>query len=49
MTEKHMQKNLKVGVVGCGYWGPNLIRNFNSLPDCTLKLVCDSIRGASNT
>jgi len=41
MTEKHMLKNLKVGVVGCGYWGPNLIRNFNSLPDCNLKLVCD--------
>ncbi len=22
---------LKVGVVGCGYWGPNLIRNFSNL------------------
>jgi predicted dehydrogenase len=22
-------KDLKVGVIGCGYWGPNLIRNFN--------------------
>src|SRR4051812_25035593 len=36
-----MQKQLKVGVVGCGYWGPNLIRNFNSLPDCELRLMCD--------
>jgi predicted dehydrogenase len=36
-----MHKQLKVGVVGCGYWGPNLIRNFNSLADCELKLMCD--------
>ena len=36
-----MHKPLRVGVVGCGYWGPNLIRNFNSLPDCALKLICD--------
>ena len=33
---------LNIGVVGCGYWGPNLIRNFASLPDCTLQTVCDS-------
>ncbi len=31
-----------VAVVGCGYWGPNLIRNLYSLPDCKVKLVCDS-------
>lgn len=37
-----MQNNLiNVAVVGCGYWGPNLIRNFRSLPDCQLKSVCD--------
>jgi predicted dehydrogenase len=30
-----------VGVVGCGYWGPNLIRNFNALSECVLKSVCD--------
>jgi len=30
-----------VGVVGCGYWGPNLIRNFRSTPGCSLKAVCD--------
>ena len=27
--------------MGCGYWGPNLIRNFRSLPDCSLKMMCD--------
>jgi len=36
-----MTRKLKVGVVGCGYWGPNLIRNFRSLPDCQLKIMCD--------
>lgn len=36
-----MANKLKVGVVGCGYWGPNLIRNFRALPDCTLKVMCD--------
>ena len=32
---------LNVAVVGCGYWGPNLIRNFNSLSDCKVKMICD--------
>jgi predicted dehydrogenase len=36
-----MAKPIKVGVVGCGYWGPNLVRNFRSLPDCSLKMMCD--------
>ena len=36
-----MAKQIKIGVVGCGYWGPNLIRNFRFLPDCQLKLICD--------
>jgi len=30
-----------VGVVGCGYWGPKLARNFNELPDVELGWVCD--------
>jgi predicted dehydrogenase len=36
-----MAKQIKVGVVGCGYWGPNLVRNFRSLSDCNLKIMCD--------
>jgi predicted dehydrogenase len=36
-----MNSQIKVGVVGCGYWGPNLIRNFRSLPDCNLQMMCD--------
>ena len=34
-------QRIKVGVVGCGYWGPNLIRNFRSLPECHLEYMCD--------
>lgn len=36
-----MKKNLTVGIVGYGYWGPNLVRNFRSIPECRLKVVCD--------
>ncbi|MFQ5849165.1 MAG: Gfo/Idh/MocA family protein [Candidatus Binatia bacterium] len=30
-----------VGVIGAGYWGPNLVRNLASLSRCRLKVVCD--------
>lgn len=33
--------NIKVGVVGAGYWGPNIIRNFNQIPDCDMAVCCD--------
>jgi predicted dehydrogenase len=36
-----MSKTLNVGVVGCGYWGPNLIRNFRKQPNCRLRVACD--------
>jgi predicted dehydrogenase len=32
---------LKVGAIGYGYWGPNLIRNFIELPDTELYAVAD--------
>src|SRR5262249_27926510 len=38
---KSMKKPIRVGVLGCGYWGPLLIRNFRSLSECRLKVVCD--------
>jgi predicted dehydrogenase len=34
--------NLRIGVVGLGYWGPNLARNFDGLPDCELTWLCDA-------
>src|SRR6201994_2665033 len=36
-----MKQPIVVGVVGCGYWGPNLVRNFKGLPNCHLKAMCD--------
>ncbi len=33
---------LEVAVAGCGYWGPNLIRNLNSCPECRVNAVCDA-------
>src|ERR1700692_3849962 len=36
-----MKEPIAVGVVGCGYWGPNLVRNFKGLPNCHLKAMCD--------
>lgn len=31
-----------IAQVGCGYWGPNLLRNFSALPNCLVKYVVDS-------
>src|ERR1700687_1059071 len=32
---------IKIAIVGCGYWGQNLIRNFSDLPDVEVAAVCD--------
>jgi predicted dehydrogenase len=32
---------VRVAAVGCGYWGPNVIRNLYSLPGFELCCVCD--------
>jgi predicted dehydrogenase len=34
--------NLVLAQLGCGYWGPNLLRNFSALPCCVVKYVVDS-------
>jgi len=36
---------VNVAVVGAGYWGPNLIRNFVQLDGASLKAVCDLDEG----
>jgi predicted dehydrogenase len=33
---------VRVGVVGLGYWGPNLARNFASIDGCELTWLCDA-------
>jgi predicted dehydrogenase len=36
-----MEKPVRVGVIGAGYWGPNLIRNFYEIDQADLQIVCD--------
>lgn len=36
-----MNKTIRVGVVGYGYWGPNLVRNFMEAPNTTVTAVSD--------
>ncbi|MCJ7578846.1 MAG: Gfo/Idh/MocA family oxidoreductase [candidate division Zixibacteria bacterium] len=32
---------IKIGLIGCGDWGKNLLRNFANLPGCVLLSCCD--------
>jgi predicted dehydrogenase len=33
---------VRVAAVGCGYWGPNVIRNLDAVPGLELVAVCDA-------
>jgi predicted dehydrogenase len=37
-------RTINVGVVGLGYWGPNLARNFAAIPGCALTWCCDEMQ-----
>jgi len=32
---------MRIGVIGYGYWGPNIVRNFHSQEECEVVLVAD--------
>jgi len=32
---------VNLGIIGCGYWGPNLVRNFNSIPNAEMMYCAD--------
>ncbi|GAB4390629.1 MAG: Gfo/Idh/MocA family oxidoreductase [Thermodesulfovibrionales bacterium] len=32
---------LRIGVIGYGYWGPNIVRNFSGIEDANVVTVCD--------
>lgn len=32
---------IRVGVIGYGYWGPNIVRNLHGLDSCQVAAVCD--------
>ena len=40
--------SVRIGVVGVGYWGPNIIRNLNGMEGVQLVGVCDLSKDALN-
>lgn len=37
---------IRVGVIGYGYWGPNIVRNLHRLDSMRVETVCDKSRSA---
>jgi len=37
-----MNGQVRIGVVGLGYWGPNIARNLAAIPACELAWCCDA-------
>lgn len=37
-----MKHQFVIAQIGCGYWGPNLLRNFSALKNCRVKIVVDA-------
>ncbi len=32
---------IRVGIIGYGYWGPQIARNFNGVDGCEVSVICD--------
>jgi predicted dehydrogenase len=41
VPKEDVMQTIRVGVVGCGYWGPKLARNFHDLPGTCLEAISD--------
>lgn len=37
-------EKVNIAIVGLGYWGPNLVRNFSEVENCRVVMMCDSRR-----
>ena len=37
---------IRVGVIGYGYWGPGIVRNFHGVEGCEVAMVCDKSTAA---
>ena len=37
---------IRVGVIGYGYWGPGIVRNFHGVEGCEVAMVCDKSTSA---
>src|SRR5438132_11976538 len=40
-AEKARDEMIGVGIIGCGYWGPKLVRNFSRASTSQVATVCD--------
>lgn len=36
-----MKDKITIGIIGCGHWGPNFIRNFSKIKNCDVKYASD--------
>jgi len=41
MNRSSAVQSLNIGVIGYGYWGPNIVRNFHNTPNAVVVSVCD--------
>ncbi len=41
MIKQTDRREIRVGVIGLGYWGPHLVRVLNGLPGCKVTALCD--------
>ncbi len=39
---------INIGIIGYGYWGPNIVRNFSSIEGVKVHTICDSSQSALN-
>jgi predicted dehydrogenase len=40
-THAQRGRMTRIAIIGLGYWGPNLVRAFDGLPDAEVSLICD--------
>ncbi len=45
-ADPDLSREVGMAIVGCGYWGPNLVRSFRSLPRCRVEAVREFAAGA---
>jgi predicted dehydrogenase len=41
-TSKRASHTIGLGVIGYGYWGPNVVRNFHGIENCEVVSICDT-------
>ncbi len=46
VNDRLRKDDIRIGVVGYGYWGPNIARNFNSIERARVISICDSRQNA---